>query len=173
MEQKDCLSAQEIIKRLALEPLPAEGGFYRETYRSGETLTAEALQREFGGKRSVSTAIYYMLIPDICSAIHRLPSDEMFHFYLGDPVTMLQLHPDGSSQVITLGQAIDKGQALQVLVPKGSWQGAFLAGGGRYALLGTTVAPGFEFQDYQQGDRETLIREYPGQRSLIEKLTHG
>ncbi len=155
------LTAEDIILQLHLQPHPKEGGFYRETYRSSR-LT---------GVRSACTAIYYMLTPGTRSALHRLEIDEIFHFYLGDPVTMLLLHPGGRSETVTLGTALDQGQSAQLIVPAGTWMGGFLNEGGRFALMGTTVAPGFEFTDYEEGDRGTLIREFPDRRDLIVRLT--
>ncbi|MDH3889826.1 MAG: cupin domain-containing protein [candidate division Zixibacteria bacterium] len=165
------LTADKIIELLNLKPLPLEGGFYRETYRSDDIINHAALPERFPDNRSLSTAIYYLLTPETFSAMHRLPADEMFHFYLGDPVTMLQLHPNGSSGVLALGRNLATGQSLQALVPHGAWQGARLVEGGRYALLGTTVAPGFEFDDYEAGHREQLIRQYPDRSELITLLT--
>ena len=155
------LAAEDIIASLGLKPLPREGGYYRETYRSGNSI----------GNRSLATAIYYLLTPDTISALHKLPSDEIFHFYCGDPVSMLQLHPDGTGRIVTMGPNIGEKHQLQVVVPAGVWQGSWLANGGRYALLGTTMAPGFEFADYQPGDRVDLVCRYPSFRELIQKLT--
>lgn len=165
------LSASKVIELLDLKPLPFEGGYYRETYRSKETIAHEALPGRFQGDRSWSTAIYYLLTPETRSAMHRLPADEMFHFYLGDPVTMLRLYPDGSSTVITLGNDLASEQSPQIFVPHGVWQGSRLTEGGHYALLGATVSPGFEFDDYEAGDREQLILKYPDQADLITRLT--
>jgi predicted cupin superfamily sugar epimerase len=103
--------------------------------------------------------------------MHRLPTDEVFHFYLGDAVEMLQLHPDGRGEVIRLGSDLAAGERPQVLAPGGSWQGSWLVPGGRWALLGTTVAPGFEFADYTSGRRRELIARYPDFADLITALT--
>ena len=165
------LSVDQIIELLDLKPLPFEGGFYRETYRSDETIRHDALPERFQTERSLSTAIYYLLTPDTFSAMHRLPADELFHFYLGDPVTMLKLYPDSSSAVVTIGNDLAVGQSPQTIVPRGTWQGSFLVEGGRYALLGTTVAPGFEFDDYEAGERDQLIQQYPDRIELITLLT--
>jgi len=164
------MTAEEIIELLGLEPLKPEGGFYRETYRSEEKIPADALPERYATARVFSTAIYYLLTPESTSTLHRVASDEIFHFYLGDPVCMLQLHPDGRSEVITLGPAIERGEKLQVVVPRGSWQGSYLKEGGRFALLGTTVAPGFEFGDYEAGVLESLIEKYPEREDLIRRL---
>ncbi|NQT19987.1 MAG: cupin domain-containing protein, partial [Planctomycetes bacterium] len=130
-----------------------------------------ALPPEYGAARSLSAAIYYMLVPGSASMLHRLKSDEIFHFYLGDPVTMLQLHPDGHAETITLGQRIAAGERPQVVVPSGVWQGSFLNDGGRFALMGCTVAPGFDFDDFELGVRGELAGRYPDQAELIERLT--
>jgi len=164
-------SAEEIIRQLNLKPLPGEGGFYRETYRAAEKSPREALPERYRTEKSFSTAIYYLLTPGASSAFHRLPADEIFHFYLGDPVLMLKLHPDRRAEEIILGREIDKGQFVQTIVPANTWQGCLLREGGSFALLGTTVAPGFDFSDYETGDRETLLKKYPEYKELIEKLT--
>jgi len=164
------MDAREIIKLLDLQPHP-EGGFFRETYRSSETIRRGALPPRYGSSRNLSTAIYYLLTPDSFSMLHRVKSDELFHFYLGDPVTMLQLHPGGRAETITLGQDVAAGRRLQVVVPAGVWQGSFLSDGGRFALMGCTVAPGFDFDDFELGERKELIAQYPDHAALIERLT--
>ena len=164
------MDAETIIRQLGLQPHP-EGGFYRETYRSGETIAAAALPPRYGKDRSLSTAIYYLLTPDSFSALHRLQSDELFHFHLGDPVTMLQLHDDGRGETIILGQDIAAGQQLQAVVPRSVWQGMFLNDRGRFALLSTTVSPGFDFADFEVGRRDALMRRYPSCMAMIERLT--
>ncbi len=150
----------ELIDGLGLEPLPLEGGFYRETYRSA---------LPFGGK-AASTAIYYLLTADAFSALHRLPTDEVFHLYLGGPVRMLQLFPDGTGRVLLVGQDVLGGQSPQVVVPAGVWQGSRLADGVTFALLGTTMAPGFDFADYEASDRAELTRLYPAFADEIRRL---
>jgi predicted cupin superfamily sugar epimerase len=154
-------TAAEIIAHLNLRPLPREGGLYRETYRSD-------LQWPSG--RAAGTAIYYLLTPDTFSALHRLASDEVFHFYLGDPVEMLQLDPrSGEGRVLTLGSALLAGQQPQVVVPRGVWQGSRLKPGGSFALLGTTMAPGFDFADYEGGDTR-LADAFPAFAERIRQL---
>ena len=165
------ISAQEIIELLGMQPLRVEGGYFAETYKCQELIPRKALPTRYHGKRSFGTSIFYLLTPDEVSALHRLESDEIFHFYLGDPVTMLQLHPDGSNDVVTLGQDIRSGQQLQVVVPRGTWQGSLLNEGGEFALLGCTVAPGFEYSDYEAGLGGDLVKEYPEQEDLIARLT--
>jgi predicted cupin superfamily sugar epimerase len=156
-------SPEEVIAALGLEPHPLEGGFFRETYRPPRKI--------HGQERPLTTAIYYLLTPDTCSAMHRLPGDELFHFYLGDPVQQLHLRPDGSGEVVTLGPDLLAGQKPQLLVPGGIWQGACLALGGRVALLGTTMTPGFAYPDYETGDRAELTGQFPQFAAMIERLT--
>jgi predicted cupin superfamily sugar epimerase len=153
------LTPAQLITALDLKPLPLEGGYFRETYRS---------PLRWNGK-SASTAIYYLLTPDTFSALHRLPTDEVFHFYLGDPVEMLQLGPSGG-RTITLGTDVLGGQCPQAVVPAGVWQGSVLRPGGAFALLGTTMAPGFDFADYEAGERGQLTAAFPEFAEWIERL---
>jgi len=165
------LRADEVIALLDLRPLPFEGGYYREMYRSADRLPASALPPRYGSDKHAATAIYYLLTPDTFSALHRLPTDEVFHFYLGGPVHLLQLHPDGAGRVVTLGTDLRAGQAPQVVVPRGVWQGSTLAPGGEFALLGTTMAPGFDRADFEAGERAHLTAQYPAFAGLIRRLT--
>ena len=164
------LTAEQLIKLLGLEPHP-EGGYYRETYRSDEIIGKEALPERYSRNRSCATAIYYLLAPETFSAIHRIKTDEIYHFYLGDPVELVQLLPDGSGCGVTLGNDIAAGAQVQTVVSRETWHGARLAEGGKYALLGTTAAPGFEFADVEIGRRSDLIRRYPSFRNTIVALT--
>lgn len=165
------LTAEEIIKILNLKPFPREGGYFRETYRSKEIIPGDFLPSRYKTSKCFSTAIYYLLTPEVFSALHRLHTDEIFHFYLGDTVIMLQLHHDGTSDVITLGREIDKNQHTQIIVPKNTWQGCFLKEGGKFALMGTTMSPGFCESDFEVGLRKELVQRYPDREELIVKLT--
>ncbi len=167
------VTAEQIIELFGMKPLPEEGGFYVETYRCACAIKQAHLPAGYEGDRSLGSAILYLLTPQTLSRLHRLRSDELFHFYLGDPVTMLQLHPDGASRVITLGHDLRAGQQVQAMVPAGCWQGCLLNDGGRYALMGTTVVPGFEFADFEAADREQLLRRYPSAKELVIRLTAG
>ena len=162
VNSKDQVGA--IIDRLKLLPHP-EGGYYRETYKCDRQISVSNSR-----ERTVGTAIYYLLTESTFSEMHRLRFDEIFHFYMGDAVEMLQLH-EGQSTVHLLGTDLSNGQVPQLLVPAGVWQGSRLVPGGQFALLGTTMTPGFDFADYEQGRRSELISAYPQQRSLIEYLT--
>jgi predicted cupin superfamily sugar epimerase len=164
-------TAEQLIRLLGLRPLPREGGWYRETYRAGLELPAAALAPRYRAARAAGTAIYYLLTAGTCSALHRLPGDEVFHFYLGDPVEMLQLDPtSGRGRVATLGPNLASGQEPQVVVPGGVWQGSALRPGGAFALLGTTMAPGFDFTDYEAGDPERLSAAFPAFADRIRRL---
>lgn len=159
-------SAEEIIAALEMKPLPLEGGYYRETYRSVEKLDGS-------GEKRLATAIYYLLTTDTASALHRLPSDEIWHFYLGDCVEMLLLAPDGTGKIALLGGGLEAGERPQILVPAGTWQGARVSTGGRFALMGTTVSPGFEFGDYDAGNPMALTELYPEFAERILALSAG
>jgi predicted cupin superfamily sugar epimerase len=163
---------EELIERLGLEPLHGEGGHYRETWRADEAVSAGSLPARYVGPRAFGTAILYLLThdPDSFSAIHRLPTDEVYHFYLGDPVELLELR-EGGGTVVVLGPDLAAGQRVQHVVPRGTWQGSSLLPGGRWALLGTTMAPGFEFADYEAGEREALLAGWPGHAERIRGLT--
>ena len=165
------ITADTVKSLLNLKPHPEEGGYFRETYRSHHSFSKDTLPAGYAEERSIATAIYFLLTPDTFSALHRLPTDEIFHFYLGDPVEMLQLLPDGSGRTITLGPDIMSSMQLQVVVKKGVWQGSRLCAGGQFALLGTTMSPGFESCDYESGQRERLMADYPQFKSLIKVLT--
>ena len=161
------MTTDEIKALLNLRPHPVEGGHFRRTYTSANTLY---LPR---GMRPMGTAIYYLLEAGTFSEMHVLDSDEMFHFYLGDPVEMLQLLPDGSSAVITLGPDLQAGQHVQLVVPAGVWQGTRLIGDGKVALLGCTVTPGFDFADYCSGSYAELAEKYPAEAERIKALTRS
>ena len=157
------MKADHLIQRLGLKRLPGEGGYYKETYRSNETA---------GNDRDLSTAIYYLITPEASSKMHRVSSDEIFHFYFGDPVQMLLLYPTGESRVVVLGDNLPSGQKPQLVVPKGTWQGAMVVEGDYgYAFMGTTMAPGFELDDFELGAQESLLLRFPQHEILIRELT--
>ena len=159
------MTADEIKKLLNLEPHPVEGGYFRRTFTSAASVE---LPR---GTRPQGTAIYYLLEAGTFSEMHVLDSDELFHFYLGDPVEMLQLYPDGSSAVFTFGPDLKAGPQVQLLVPAGVWQGMRIVGSGKLALFGCTVVPGFNLADYRNAGFEELAAKWPEQKDLIKALT--
>ena len=159
------MTAEEIVRRLGLAPLPFEGGWFVETWRAGESWESPR------GARALGTAIYYLITPRSFSKLHRVPGVEVFHFYCGDAVEMLQLLPGGRARTIVLGSELEAGSEPQVVVPAGAWQGTRLLPGGVWALLGTTMAPGFDPADYEPGARAGLIARWPEHRRAIEALT--
>jgi uncharacterized protein len=167
------MTADEIKKLLNLAPHPCEGGFYRRTWSSEVMVPHAVLPARYPADRRAGTCIYYLLEPRTFSEMHRLASDEIFHFYYGDPVEMLQLLPDGSAQTVILGNDLARGQYPQIIVPSRVWQGSRLLPGGQVALFGCTVCPGFDFADYESGRRDSLQRDYPTSSDLIGILTHA
>jgi len=160
------IDADEIRRLLGLEAHPLEGGFFAETWRSRSEIPAAVLG--VPAPRAIGTAIYYLLTPETCSSMHRLRWDEVFHFYLGDPVEMLLLGPGPEGRIVTLGTDLRAGQRPQVVVPAHVWQGARLAAGGRVGLLGTTMAPGFDPADFETGDAAHLSSGWPEFAGAIE-----
>lgn len=162
--------ADDLIRTLGLRPLGFEGGYFRENVRSALQLEGPA-SSAFTGPRSLHTAIYYLLAPDSQSLLHRLKADEVYHFYSGDPVDLFLLYPDGTTETVVLGADLAAGQVPQQLVPAGVWQGGALRPGGRYALMGTTMSPGFHLADFELGRYEPLAARYPGEAARIRQLT--
>jgi uncharacterized protein len=153
------MTADDLVRRLALVPHP-EGGFYRETYR------ATTLVDTPRGPRAASTAIYFLVTPGSFSALHRIASDEVWHFYAGDPLDVVSIDPHGVRHDVRLGADVP-----QAVVPAGAWFGSRLAPGGRFALVGCTVAPGFDFADFELGERAALLAAFPAHASLVHELT--
>jgi predicted cupin superfamily sugar epimerase len=159
-------AARALIDALGLKEHP-EGGFYRETFRAPLGVTAP------WGERAASTAIYFLLPAGSLSALHRVRSDEVWHFYAGDPVDLHVIdEATGRHAVHRLGSRLLAGERPQLVVPAGLWQAA-VAAGPRYALCGCTVAPGFDFADFEMPARPDLLRRFPALSSLVESLTHG
>ena len=168
------MTAEEIIKKLDLKPLPEEGGYYRETFRAEKVnAPASIFGINSAGTRTASTAIYYLVTPESFSALHKVASDEIFHFYSGDPVEMIQIDEAGNLTHYVMGSDIFNGHSPQVVVRKGVWQGLRLKKGGGWALMGTTVSPGFEFEDFELGERDELIKIFPQHRENINSYTRG
>jgi uncharacterized protein len=163
------LSSGEIVKKLALSVHP-EGGYYREVYRSEHCLRGATLGG-FDGDRDLSTAIYFMLEHGQKSVFHRIKSDEIWHHYLGQGLEIIELHEDGQLKTTVLGKDILAAEVLQYVVPAGVWFGARVVSQGSYALLGCTVAPGFDFADFEMAKRGDLLRLHPSQKNIIMALT--
>jgi hypothetical protein len=165
-------NTEQIIQHFNLKPLPEEGGYYRELYRSEEIIDKSALPERYDSSRCFGTSILFLLKKGVFSALHRLKSDEVYHFHSGDPVKILLLSPNGDSRVAILGNDITKNHQPQLVIPKGTWQGCCLKNeDSEFALMGCTVSPGFEFEDFEVAERKMLIARYPQQKELITKLT--
>jgi predicted cupin superfamily sugar epimerase len=162
--------AQRWIEALQLRRHP-EGGWYRETYRSEEVVAAAALPPRFGGDRAFSTAIYFLLDGADFSALHRIKQDEVWHFHDGTALTVHVIDAEGAYIPIRIGRDLAAGEVPQAVVRAGHLFGASLADTRSYALVGCTVAPGFDFADFEMPGREELCRLYPQHRQLIERLT--
>ncbi len=165
--------ARAIIEALNLQPHPIEGGFFRETHRASGTVPADRLPAGYHGRgpRSLGTAIYYLLTAETFSEMHRLPTEEVFHVYQGGPARMLQIDPDGTHREIVLGADVLAGQSPQIVVPAGVWQGTTLEPGVEFILLGATMAPGFDYDDYERGRRADLVALCPAAAETIARLT--
>jgi len=164
--------AQYWIDALALSPHP-EGGYYRETYRSDETIAPDALPARFDGDRCFSTAIYFLLPSEHVSALHRIRQDELWHFHAGSPLDLHMLDENGVLTSVRLGSDPDAGHVLQAVVSAGSTFGAEVAESDSYSLLGCTVAPGFDFDDFELPSRADLLSLHPTHGALIHRLTHS
>jgi predicted cupin superfamily sugar epimerase len=160
--------AQYLKERLDLSELLGEGGYYKETYRSDKTII---LPCQTDGERSISTSIYYLLDGAQFSAFHRLKSDEIWHFYIGSSVTLYIINKMENLSEVKLGSNIEKGELFQIQVRAESWFAATVNDISSYALIGCTVSPGFDYLDFELGDRKKLIERYPQHRSIIEKFT--
>lgn len=164
------MNAATWIRTLRLQPHP-EGGCYRECYRAAESIPRHGLPARYAGPRPFATAIYFLLRHREVSHLHRLKSDEVWHFHAGSPLLVHMLAADGTHAVLRLGRNPQRGEHLQGVVPTGCWFGAELARPRGYALVGCTVAPGFDFADFELADRDTLLAAWPHHRRLITRLT--
>lgn len=154
----------QLIADYQLAPHP-EGGYFRETYRAAATIS--------GSGRSLSTAIYYLLPQGQRSLLHRIGADEVWHFYLGDPLLVIELQPGAPAKVTRLGRERGRGETLQHVVPAGTWFGALPAPGSAFSLVGCTVSPGFEFSDFELARRDALLPQFPDARDWVEQLTRA
>lgn len=163
------MNAKELITRYNLLPHP-EGGWYRETYKSNEYISSNALPQRFTGDRAFSTAIYFLLEQGNFSAFHRIRSDECWHFYAGDPLQIYVIGRDGLLEIIELGNNICKGQFFQYMVPANCWFASRPAPGSSFCFVGCTVAPGFDFADFELASATELSNLYPSLKTRITTL---
>jgi uncharacterized protein len=158
------------IEKLKLIPHP-EGGYFREVYRSEELLNPDALPQRYKGSRSFSTSIYFLLKGDQKSLLHKLKSDEIWHFYDGSSVKLYTIDSEGKLLHSLLGRNIDGSESMQLVIKRGYWFCAEVSDENSFSLFGCTVAPGFDFSDFELGERKELIRLYPQYQELIKKFT--
>lgn len=154
-------TVNELVSLLDLHPLEREGGMYRETYRCKTSVNG----------RSCGSAIYFLMTQNAFSHLHRMETDEVYHFYMGDPLELLEIDASGKATVHVLGNDIAAGQLPQLVIPGGSWQGSRLLPGGEYALFSTTMSPAFVHEDYENADGVAMIEKYPEHAALIRVLT--
>lgn len=159
---------QILVEKLKLSAHP-EGGYFKETYRSFGKISEACLPASFLGDRNYSTAIYYLLTSETFSAFHRIHQDETWHFYEGTPITIHEISPDGNYTKTLVGAAMN----YQYTVLAGAWFGATVDTPNSYSLVGCTVAPGFDFTDFELGKRAVLIAEFPQHKEIINLLTRG
>ena len=164
------MTAAYYVQAFAMQPHP-EGGYFAETYRSTESISQSALPGRFRGERSFCTAIYFLLESHHVSAFHRITSDEIWHFYAGGPLEIFVISATGELTIIRLGNNPEQGEVFQAVVPAGCWFGSKPTVGVDFSLVGCTVAPGFDFADFEMADRFNLLAEFPQHRAVIEMLT--
>ncbi len=156
---------KDLVAAYGLEPHP-EGGFFRETYRSAEKMTTRG-----GVERPISTGILFLLPEGEKSRLHRIKSDELWHFHLGGALRLTQISPEGKVEDFILGPDVSKGQLLQHVVPARYWFGAQPETGSGFCFVGCTVAPGFDFADFDLGSRPTLLARFPNAQDVVTRLT--
>ncbi len=176
MRRIETLTAEQLAARLELAPHP-EGGFYRETYRAEGRIDAAALPRH-GGTRSYATAIYFLVTEGSLSDLHRIASDELWHFHAGAPLEIVALDAQGARHDVHLGLELEAGEVPQAVIPAGWLFGSRLRsprlrGTPAWSLVGCTVAPGFDFADFELPDRASLLARYPQHGALVEALTRA
>jgi predicted cupin superfamily sugar epimerase len=165
-------TAEYYIEKLKLEKHP-EGGAFKEIYRSGGEIQADALPERFGGARAFSTSIYFLLKGDEISAFHRIKSDEIWHFYDGSAATIYIIDEQGNLTEKVIGNNPEAGESFQAVVPLNCWFAARVNNSAGFMLAGCTVSPGFDFHDFELGLRRGLIEKFPQFRELIEQLTNN
>jgi predicted cupin superfamily sugar epimerase len=164
------MTATYYVQRFNMQPHP-EGGYFAETYRSAERIPQSALPDRFTGERSFGTAIYFLLESHHISALHRIASDEIWHFYAGGALEIFVISSTGELTVIRLGNNPEQGEVFQAVVPAGCWFGSKPSLGTDFSLVGCTVAPGFDFADFEMASQEKLLHEFPQHKEVIEKLS--
>ncbi|MCG8372814.1 MAG: cupin domain-containing protein [Balneolales bacterium] len=161
---------EELVQHLELKPHP-EGGFYKETYRSDGVISKSELSEEFSGDRNYCTGIYFLLTDSTFSAFHKINQDEIWHFYEGDSLRVHMIDAKGNYTFKDIGLNLEQGESPQFTVPAGVWFASEVAKGGTYSLVGCTVSPGFDFDDFELPTQEKLISLFPEHSKIITRLT--
>lgn len=161
---------QSLVTSLNLLPHP-EGGFYKEVYRSKNTISKSALENRFSGERSYCTSIYFLLTSANFSGFHKIKQDEIWNFYEGSPLLVHVIDKEGIYTCHEIGMDVSVGLSPQLVVPAGSWFASSVKNDNSYTFVGCTVAPGFDFEDFELAERSQLIKEYPQHKDIITKLT--
>jgi predicted cupin superfamily sugar epimerase len=163
------ITPQQLIEKYNLQPHP-EGGYYARIYCSDEQIAAAHLPKRFTGDRFISTAIYFLLQGKDFSAFHRIKSDELWHFYAGSGLHIYVIHPNGEGELLKLGNDLKNGFSFQHVVKAGCWFASKHVDENSFAFVGCTVAPGFDFEDFEMGEKEELTKAYPQHKTWIEVL---
>jgi hypothetical protein len=163
---------KKIIEKLNLVKHP-EGGYYKETYRSEGIIPKSVLSEKHTGNRNYSTLIYYMLVGNDISRLHRLPSDETWHFYAGSRLLIYTINDKGKLNTVKLGNNLNEGEVFHCVIKAGLWFGAEIENKSSYTLMGCTVSPGFHFDDFEIASRDELLKKFPQHIETIVKLTNN
>lgn len=158
------------VQQLQMTPHP-EGGYFKEVYRSEDTLAQSALPARYAGARSCATSIYFLIESENFSAFHRIQSDEIWHFYTGSTIRMHIIHPDGKLETHLIGPNFDQGEVFQLVIPHSCWFAASVDAQDAYALVGCGVAPGFDFVDFELGTAAQLVADFPQHAEVIGRYT--
>ena len=164
------MTVETLVKELHLLPHP-EGGYYKETYRSKGKITQACLSPDFKGDRNMATGIYFLIEKGNFSALHKIKSDETWHFYYGDALEVIEINEVGNLTITKIGSNLSKGETFQYTVKANTWFGSRVSEKGSFSLVGCTVYPGFDFNDFELAKRLDLIKQFPQHNQLISELT--
>ena len=169
MKMEPKLTASLIKAHFKMKPHP-EGGWYYRNYVADESIPAQGLPHRFGGPRPICTGIYFLLEKGSFSAFHRIKSDEIWHFYAGGELLLHIISPAGELETVVLGTEFMSGRHLQWVVPAGYWFAAEPAPETEFSLVGCTVAPGFDFNDFELAKKNSLAKDFPQHQEIIKRL---
>lgn len=164
------MTVETLVKELDLLPHP-EGGFYKETYRSEGIISNSCLSPDFKGDRNMATGIYFLIEKGNFSALHKIKSDETWHFYYGDALEVIEINEEGNLTITKIGSNLSNGETFQYTVKANTWFGSRVSGNGNFSLVGCTVYPGFDFNDFELANRKNLIHLFPLHKNIIAELT--